>query len=64
MLESHQLRVYKERDDLEAKIVKLKEFLYGEASRNLPLEELKLLTDQLTLMNGYSSILSRRILRF
>ncbi len=64
MLEPHQLRVYKERDDLEAKIVNLKEFLYGEASRNLPLEELKLLTDQLTLMNGYSSILSRRILRF
>lgn len=64
MLELFQLRVYKEKEDLDEKISKLNEFLSGDGTRNLALEDLRLLSDQFYVMNEYSKILARRISRF
>ena len=64
MLEPFQVRVYKEKEDLDEKISKLNEFLSGDGTRNLALEDLRLLSDQFYVMHEYSKILSRRISRF
>ena len=64
MLEPFQLRVYKEKEDLDEKISKLNEFLSGDGTRNLALEDLRLLSDQFYVMHEYSKILARRISRF
>lgn len=64
MLEVFQLRVYEEKKELDEKISKLNEFLSGDGTRNLALEDLRLLSDQFYVMNEYSRILDKRIRRF
>jgi len=64
MLEPFQVRVYKEKEYLDGKISKLNEFLSGEGTRNLCLEDLRLLSDQHYVMQEYSKVLARRISRF
>ncbi len=64
MLEPFQERVKKEKRDLDEKVDKLKEFLFSDAVRNLPLEDMKLLHEQHYAMKLYSNILEQRISRF
>ena len=64
MLLPFQLRVITEKEELDTKIAALSAFLEGEATRNLHIDDLKLLAAQLNVMREYSDILAKRILRF
>lgn len=64
MLEPYQIRVKIEKVELDTKIDGLNAFLSGDGTRNLELEDLRLLSDQFYVMNEYSKILARRISRF
>lgn len=64
MLEPFQERVKKEKNELDQKITKLNEFLASDATRNVSLEDMRLLSDQYFIMKDYSSILGKRISRF
>lgn len=64
MLEPFQERVKKEKNELDQKIAKLNEFLASDATRNLELEDMRLLSDQFFIMKEYSSVLGKRISRF
>lgn len=64
MLEPFQERVKKEKNELDQKIAKLNEFLASDATRNVALEDMRLLSDQFFIMKEYSSVLGKRISRF
>lgn len=64
MLKPYQDRVVNEKQELDTKIQALSDFMSGDATRNLHIDELSLLAAQLYVMREYSSILGNRILRF
>lgn len=63
-MQTHEQRVVMERDELEAKIVKLEGFLDGAIFKGMEYTDLKLLRIQLMAMMTYCEILSSRIGRF
>ena len=62
--ESWQLRVIEEKKELDARLVKLSEFLSGKAFAVMTEEDQELLLSQKNHMNCYSDILGKRIARF
>lgn len=60
----HELRVIEEKAELDAKLLKLREFTATEKFASLDMAEQRLLQGQAVAMDGYSSILRRRIERF
>lgn len=64
MLQPYQDRVIAEKHGLDQNLAKLNGFLAGEGTRNLALEDLKLLSDQQYAMQLYSNTLAKRIARF
>ena len=59
-----QLRVIREKADLDIKIIKLDRFLESEHVGQLLVSDVDLLGEQLGAMKGYSEILGTRIERF
>jgi crAss001_48 related protein len=66
VMQPYQERVVAEKQELDEKISRLKEFIFGEGKifRTLDPEERNRLEDQYTVMNQYSEILGRRIAAF
>jgi hypothetical protein len=62
--EPWQLRVIEEKKELDARLVKLSEFLSGEAFSEMTEDDQELLSSQKTHMTSYSGILGERIARF
>lgn len=62
--EPWQLRVIEEKKELDARLVKLSEFLSGKAFAVMTEEDQELLLSQKNHMNCYSDILGKRIARF
>ena len=62
--EPWQLRVIEEKKELDARLVKLSEFLSGKAFAVMTEEDQELLLSQKNHMNYYSDILGKRIARF
>lgn len=60
----HERRVIEEKAELDAKLLKLREFTATEKFASLDMAEQRLLQGQAVAMDGYSSILRRRIERF
>ena len=63
-MEAWQERVIEEKKELDAKIVKLVSFMYGEARSCDPGVDYDLLRSQLQSMLDYSDVLGRRIYLF
>lgn len=63
-IEPHQERVVVERDELNAKIVKLDEFIKGSVFSSLPVAEQLRLTSQRGYMKLYLGVLKERIAAF
>lgn len=63
-LQPHQQRVIEERDALEEKITKLREFFGSKIYRELDRDDRALLSLQYNVMLEYADILERRIGRF
>lgn len=63
-MKDFQLRVVKEKEELEVKIKALADFKNGEQYKKLPQAERIDLTKQLRLMRGYAQVLISRISRF
>lgn len=64
-MREHQKRVVEEKEELDAKIEKLKTFITTNGTYlKLPIEDQFLLSDQFWYMSLYSDVLSRRIERF
>ena len=62
--EPWQLRVIEEKKELDARLVKLSEFLSGKAFSEMTEDDQELLSSQKTHMSCYSGILGERIARF
>ena len=62
--EPWQLRVIEEKKELDARLVKLSEFLTGKAFQEMTEDDQELLLSQKNHMNCYSDILGKRIARF
>ena len=62
--DNFQGRVIEEKAELDAKLLKLREFTTTEKFASLDMAEQRLLQGQAVAMDGYSSILRRRIERF
>lgn len=60
----HELRAIEEKAELDAKLLNLREFTTTEKFASLDMAEQRLLQGQAVAMDGYSSILRRRIERF
>lgn len=63
-MEKHQQRVVEEKAELDQKIEKLSDFIDGAVFAAIDTEGQKLLRAQHILMQGYSSILRKRIQSF
>jgi len=63
-MQEHQLRVVKEKEELDEKRSKLKPFVEGEVFKGLDPQDQLLLQRQLNIMDQYSMILDARITRF
>lgn len=64
MLQPDQERVIQERDELDARLGRLREFVKSNAFENLNVHEKLAMTDQSLHMNGYLIALNRRIAMF
>jgi len=67
MMQPHEERVVIEKQELDAKLGKLKTFCFGDNNRtfqDLAPEDRDLLETQYTVMEQYSEILGKRIARF
>ena len=63
-MEAHEQRAVKERDDLQAKIVKLDAFMETSLFEGMPYEDRKFMRIQWTAMLTYCEALNARIGRF
>lgn len=63
-MQDYQQRVIQEKQELDEKISKLKDFICGDKYNTLPVSEQNRLTKQLEYMEGYSEILNERIKNF
>lgn len=63
-MKDYQLRVIDEKAELDAKIAKLKLFIYAATFESLDSSDKALLKDQFNVMTKYSNILADRIERF
>jgi hypothetical protein len=63
-MEDFQKRVVEEKDELDAKRVKLSAFINSEVFETIPLEEANRLEQQADAMEAYSEILLERIKAF
>lgn len=63
-LEDYQQRVLEEYHELNKKLDGLRSFLDGEASKEVPSDEISLLEEQFYLMNRYSLVLAIRLCRW
>lgn len=64
MLAPHQQRVVEERQELEAKLEKLRAFIPTDTCMSLPFDERNRLARQLIIMTEYSEVLAERIEAF
>jgi len=60
-MKDYQQRVVAEKNELDAKIVKLRTFLIGDTFKSLPDGEPERMRRQLSLMERYSAVLGERI---
>ena len=59
-----QQRVFKEKEELDERLVKLQAFICSDFARNLPGQDYQLLNQQEQAMSLYSAVLDARIKRF
>lgn len=63
-LEDWQQRVVDEKKELDVKVEKITDLIMSKGYEKLPIEEKKLLLQQVMLMGAYLSVLEKRILFF